>query len=117
MTEGRLQSKEASILWSHHEETRELHGERDNVRNSARCTQAGHARPGWTTSRRGQDSPWKSQVRRTEVRPWCGEPSDRGRLKNRTGFTVHIELKQTPKVYMYSAVTGWFTKKTTFRQC
>ena len=21
----------------------------------------GHARPGWTTSRRGQDSPWKSQ--------------------------------------------------------
>jgi len=28
------------ILWSHHEETRELPGERDNARNNARCTQA-----------------------------------------------------------------------------
>ena len=27
-------------LWSHHEETRELPGERDNARNDARCTQA-----------------------------------------------------------------------------
>jgi len=34
-------SKEASILWSHHEETRkDLPGERDNARNNARCTQA-----------------------------------------------------------------------------
>jgi len=33
-------SKEASILWSHHGETGELPGERDNVRNNARCTQA-----------------------------------------------------------------------------
>ena len=28
-------SKEASILWSHHGETGELLGERDNVRNNA----------------------------------------------------------------------------------
>ena len=34
------QSEEASILWSHHEETRELPGERNNARNNARCTQA-----------------------------------------------------------------------------
>jgi len=34
------QSKKASILWSHHEETRKLPGERDNVGNNARCTQA-----------------------------------------------------------------------------
>ena len=34
------QSKEASILRSHHEETRELAGERDNARNNVRCTQA-----------------------------------------------------------------------------
>jgi len=34
------QSKETSILWSHHEETRELPGARDNARNDARCTQA-----------------------------------------------------------------------------
>jgi len=33
-------SKEASILWSHHEETRELPGERDNARNNATCTKA-----------------------------------------------------------------------------
>ena len=30
----------ASVLRSHHEETRELPGERDNARNNARCTQA-----------------------------------------------------------------------------
>ena len=34
------QSKETSIVWSHHEETRELPGERDNARNNARCMQA-----------------------------------------------------------------------------
>jgi len=40
------QSKEASILWSHHEETRELPGERVNARNNARCTQARKATHG-----------------------------------------------------------------------
>jgi len=34
------QSKKASVLWSHHEETIELSGERDNARNNVRCTQA-----------------------------------------------------------------------------
>jgi len=33
-------SKEASMLWSHHKETRELPGERNNARNNARCTKA-----------------------------------------------------------------------------
>ena len=37
---------EASILWSRHEETRELHGEEDNARNNARCTQARKATHG-----------------------------------------------------------------------
>ena len=40
------QSKEASILRSDHEETRELPGERDNARNNARCTQARKATHG-----------------------------------------------------------------------
>jgi len=40
------QSKEASVLWSHHEETRELPGEKDNARNNARCTQARKATHG-----------------------------------------------------------------------
>jgi len=31
---------ETSILWSHHEETRELPGERDNVMNNTMYTQA-----------------------------------------------------------------------------
>ena len=34
------QSKEANILLSHREETRELPGERDNARNNTRCTKA-----------------------------------------------------------------------------
>ena len=40
------QSKEASILWSNHEKTRELPGERDNARNKARCTHARKATHG-----------------------------------------------------------------------
>jgi len=28
------------VLWSHHKETRELPGERDNAKNNATCTQA-----------------------------------------------------------------------------
>ena len=28
------------LLWSHHEETRELPGERDNARNNVGCTKA-----------------------------------------------------------------------------
>jgi len=34
------QSRDAGILWAHHEETRELPGERDNARNNATCTTA-----------------------------------------------------------------------------
>ena len=40
------QSKEASILWSHYEETRELPGERDNAWNNARWTHARKAMHG-----------------------------------------------------------------------
>ena len=39
-------SNEASKLWSHHEETRELPGEIDNARNNARCTKARKATHG-----------------------------------------------------------------------
>jgi len=45
----KLACKEARIgplLWSHHEETRELRGERDNARNNARCTKARKATHG-----------------------------------------------------------------------
>ena len=43
---GERMTKEASILWSHHEQTRELPGKRDNVKNNARCTQARKAMHG-----------------------------------------------------------------------
>ena len=47
-TARHCQSEEASILWSHHEETRELPGERNNARNNARlhAGEEDHARPG-----------------------------------------------------------------------
>ena len=41
------QTKEASILRSHHEATRELPEERDNARNNARCTQARRPCTAW----------------------------------------------------------------------
>ena len=50
-----------------------------------------HARPGWTTSIRGQNARGRvnQKDKRTEINGestsiWCGQPSDRGRLKNRT---------------------------------
>jgi len=91
-------SKEASVLWPHHEETRELPWERDNARNNARCTQARKtkARPGWTSSRRGQDSPWKSQSewQRTETNGestsmmWPTLGSRTAKEPNRTGLRL-----------------------------
>jgi len=53
--------KLAYYAWSHHEETRELPGERDNARNNVRGTQARKATHGLDGSRRGQDSPRRSQ--------------------------------------------------------
>jgi len=51
------------ILWSYHEETRELPGEGNNARNNARCTQAMKTTHGLDRQHRdvGQDSLWKSQ--------------------------------------------------------
>jgi len=55
------QSKEASILWSHHEENNKGVAWRKRKCKEQCQVHAGeeyHARPGWTTSIRGQDSPW-----------------------------------------------------------
>jgi len=48
-------SNEASKLWSHHEETRELPGEIDNARNNARCTQARKTTHGLDGQHQGVD--------------------------------------------------------------
>jgi len=88
------QSKEASILWSHQEETRELPGKRDNARNSARCTQARKTRTAWMDNiKTWTRLPVEDFVTMTQDRDkWrklahgvaTGQPLDRGRLKNRT---------------------------------
>jgi len=93
-TQRHCQSKEAtcSILWSHHEETRELPGERDNARNNARCTQVRKATHCLDAQHQDVDRTLRGRVNQNDkgqgqmekVRPWCGQPSDRGRLKNRT---------------------------------
>ena len=41
-----IKAREAGTLWSHHEETRELPGKRDNATNNARCTKARKATHG-----------------------------------------------------------------------
>jgi len=35
--------------------------EKEIMQGTMHAGEEGHARPGWTTSTRGQDSPWKSQ--------------------------------------------------------
>ena len=44
------QSEEGSILWSHHEETRELPGERNNARNNAGVRRRGRPCTTWIDS-------------------------------------------------------------------
>ena len=60
------QSKEASILWSHHEETRELPGERDNARNNARCTQAKKTTHGLDGQHQDVDRTLRGRVNQNE---------------------------------------------------
>jgi len=86
------QSKAASIPWSHHEETRELPRERDNATNNARCTQARKATHGLDGQHQYVDRTLRGRVSQNgrgqgqmeKVRPWYGQPSNRGWLKNRT---------------------------------
>jgi len=88
------QSNEASILWSHHEETRELSGERNNARNNARYVRRrGRPRTAWIdNSKSWTGLSVEETIRVTEdkdkwrkyVHGVHGQPSDRGRLRNRT---------------------------------
>jgi len=81
------ESKEASILWSRHEETRELPRERDNARNNARCTQVRKTTHGLVGQHQDVS---RTPVEELIMRPWCGQPSDRGWLKNRTDVSLSI---------------------------
>ena len=62
------QSKEASILWSHNEETREFPGERDTARNNARCTQARKATHGLDGQHQDVDRALRGRVIRYDTR-------------------------------------------------
>jgi len=58
----------AYYIWSHHEETRELPGERDNARNNARCTQARKTTHGLDGQHQYVDSPMEESFTVTEDR-------------------------------------------------
>ena len=60
------QSKEASILWSHNEETRELPGERDNTRNNARWTKARKATHGLDGQHQDVDRTLRGRVNQND---------------------------------------------------
>jgi len=62
------QSKEASILWSHREETRELHGEKDYTRNNTRCTQARKTTHSVDGQHQDVDRKSQSEWQRTEIK-------------------------------------------------
>jgi len=77
----------------HHGESRELPGERDNARNDARCTQARKATHGLDGQHQDVGRTPRGRISQNDrgqingesrLRPWCGQPWDRGRLKNRT---------------------------------
>jgi len=86
------QSKEASILWSHHEETGSCLEKEIMQGIMPGARRRGKPRMAWIDNTKT----WtglsvEESVRMTEdrdkmekVRPWCGQPSDRERLKNRT---------------------------------
>ena len=65
----------------------------------------GHARPGWATSRRGQDSPWKSQSewQRTEINGeitfmvWPSLGSRTAKEQNRTEATKSFTQRSNKK--------------------
>ena len=60
------QSKEASILWSHREETKEFPGERDNARNNARCTKARKATHGLDGQHQDVDRTLRGKVNQND---------------------------------------------------
>jgi len=82
------------ITSSHHEETRELLGERDNAKqiNNVRCMQARKTTHGLDGQHQYVDRTPRRRVNQNDrghrqiekVRQWCGQPSDQGRLNNRT---------------------------------
>ena len=87
-------------------------GESDNARQ-VHAGEEGHARPGWTTSRRGQDSAWKSppEWQRTEINGeststvWPTIGSRTAKEQNRT--CPRTEVMQHRGNIPVSVTTSW----------
>jgi len=95
---------------------RELLGERDNARNNARCMQVRTTTHGLDAQHQDMDRTPRGRVSQNvkgerqmeKVRPWCGRPSDRGRLKNRT---VLLRVNQLSVLHysanLYTSLICW----------
>ena len=103
-----------SASWSHHEEAREFPGDRDNARNKGRFTQLRKTRHGLDgqyqhvvrTPRERVNQKDRGQRQMEKVHPWCGQPSDRGRLKNRTACIRSILISSH---VVHSSLLRYFT--------
>jgi len=74
-----------------------------------------YARPGWTTSKRGQDSPWKSQAvrQRTEINgenrstvwPILGSRTSKEQNRTVTATVTSVQWVRLPAWGFHSAVS------------
>ena len=64
---GATRGLNPALLWSHHEETRELPGERDNARNNARCTKARKATHGLDGQHQDVDRTLRGRVNQNDT--------------------------------------------------
>ena len=85
-----MQLQHTMVIY-HEETTRELSGERDNARNNARCTQA--RKTTHSLDGQHQDVDRTHHGRGQYVQGMTDQPSDRGRLKNRTKQNCLMELR------------------------
>jgi len=84
-------------------------GDRDNARNKGRCTQVRKTTHGLDGRYQDVDRTPRGRVSQNDrgqrqmekVRPWCGQPSDRGRLKNRTACIRSILISSHGFLHCY----------------
>ena len=85
--------------------------EKGNAGNNARCTKARKATHGLDGQHQDVDRTLRGRVSQNDrgqrkmekVRPWCGQPSDRGRLKNGTELIYILALEMSRPVNQHCA--------------
>ena len=65
-----VKARKLALLWLHHEETRELPGERDNARNNARCTQTTKSTHGLDGQHQYMDRTIRERVNQNDRDKW-----------------------------------------------